>query len=74
MMKYSERGKINPFDAHTSGFALWITPRQILILAALCEKYAPTLDGIHKEAFLEFKEQIDYEAKIKRKRYLNQVK
>lgn len=70
-MKYSERGKINPFDAYMAGFAPWITPRQILILEEMCAEYVLKLDGIQKEAFLEFKEQIDHEAVIKRKRYLN---
>lgn len=70
MTRYSERGKANPFDSYMAGFSPWISPRQILILEELCEKFAPTLDGIQKEAFLAFKEQIDYEASIKRKRYL----
>lgn len=70
-MKYSERGKNNPFDAYMAGFAPWITPRQILILAEMCAEYVTKLNGIQKEAFLEFKEQIDHKATIKRKRYLN---
>jgi hypothetical protein len=72
-MKYSDRGKINPFDSYMAGFAPWITPRQIIILDNLCEKYIDTLTGIEKEAFLDFSEQIKYEANIKRKRYLNQI-
>lgn len=54
-MKYSERGKINPFDSYMSGFAPWITPRQILILEEMCAEYVSRLEGIKKEAFLEFK-------------------
>lgn len=68
-MKHSERGKINPFDAYMAGFALWITPRQILILEEMCAEYVSKLEWIKKEAFLEFKEQIDHEAAIKKKRY-----
>ena len=69
-MKYSERGKFNSFDAYMAGFSPWITPRQILIIEKMCNKFAPTLSGIEKEAFMEFKEQIDHEAAIKRKRYM----
>ena len=59
-MKYSERGKNNPFDAYMAGFCPWITPRQILILADMCEKYKDdVLKEIDKEAFLDFKTQID---------------
>lgn len=71
-MKYSERGKNNPFDAYMAGFAPWITPRQILILEEMCAEYVAKLEGIELEAFLEFKEQIDHEAKIKRKKYLGE--
>ena len=69
-MKYSERGRINPFDAYMAGFAPWITPRQIIILEEMCNRYKDVLEGIALEAFLEFKEQIDHEAIIKRKKYL----
>ena len=61
-MKYSERGKHNHFDSYMAGFAPWITLRQILILEELCAEYASKLEGIKKEAFFEFKKQIDYEA------------
>ena len=53
-----------------AGFCPWITPRQILILADMCEKYKDdVLKEIDKEAFLDFKTQIDMEAKVKRKIY-----
>lgn len=71
-MKYFERGKNNPFDAHMAGFAPWITPRQIITLANMCEKYKDELEGIELEAFLDFKLQIDHEAEIKRKKYLGE--
>jgi len=45
-----------------------MTPRQILILEELCKKYKDEMeDSIDKEAFLDFKKQIDAEAEIKRK-------
>jgi hypothetical protein len=53
-----------------SGFAPWITPRQILLIEEMCAKFIVTLNGIDYEAFADFKEQIDYEAAIKRKKYL----
>ncbi len=71
-MKYSERGKHNPFDAYMAGFAPWVTPRQILILEKMCAEYIKNLEGIELEAFVDFKEQIDNEAKIKRKKYLGE--
>ena len=71
-MKYSERCKINPFDAYMAGFAPWITPRQILILEEMCAEYIKNLEGIELEAFLDFKLQIDHEAEIKRKKYLGE--
>ena len=43
-MKYSERGKINPFDNYMAGFAPWITPRQIPILVL-----SPTAPGDLKQ-------------------------
>ena len=68
-MKYSERGKHNSFDSYMSGFAPWITPRQILILESICTKAAETLDGVDKEALLDFNAMLQYEAKIKRKKF-----
>lgn len=51
-----------------AGFCPWMTPRQILILEELCKKYKDEMeDSIDKEAFLDFKEQIDTEVEIKRK-------
>ena len=73
-MKYSERGKLNNFDLYMAGFAPWITPRQILILEQLCEKFKDEMeDSIDKDAFLDFKEQIDYEAAIKRNKYSKDI-
>lgn len=50
------------------GVCLWITPRQILMLA----RFLPGCEPLpHEEqAYAEFKEVIDYEAEIKRKKYL----
>lgn len=57
-----------------AGFCPWITPRQILILADMCEKYKDdVLKEIDKEAFLDFKTQIDMEAKVKRKIYSGEL-
>ena len=72
MTEYHKKGKHNPFDAHMAGFSLWITPRQIITLANMCEKYKDELEGIELEAFLDFKLQIDHEAEIKRKKYLGE--
>jgi hypothetical protein len=73
-MSYCTRGKYNSFDAYMAGFSPWITPRQILILATMCEKYEDEVsEGIEKEAFLDFKSQIDAEAKIKKKKYLEEL-
>lgn len=69
-MKYAERGKTDPFDSYMAGFAPWITPRQILILKKMCDTFVETLRGIELEAFMDFKEQIDHEASIKRRKYL----
>lgn len=70
-MEYCKRGKINPFDAYMAGFSPWITPRQILILERFCAKFeSESMSDIDKEAFLDFKSQIDHEAAIKRKRYV----
>jgi hypothetical protein len=67
-MEYSKRGRANPFDAYMNGICLWITPRQILIIEKMCSKFIPE-EGIEKDAFLDFKEHIDHEAEIKKKRY-----
>lgn len=72
-MKYSERGKYNPFDAHMAGISIWITPRVILLLANMCDKYIHELKNVDLEAFLDFKEQIDYEASIKRDKYQKEI-
>ena len=72
-MNYCNRGKINKFDSYMAGFCPWITPRQILIIADMCEKYKDDIaEGVDREAFLDFKTQIDAEAAIKRKRYLEE--
>ena len=68
-MRYSERGKINSFDAYMAGFAPWITPRQILILESICTKAVEALDGVDKEALLDFNAMLRYEARIKRKKF-----
>jgi hypothetical protein len=70
-MSYSKRGKHNPFDAYMAGFCIWLTPRQILILDKMCEQFLPE-EGVEKEAFTDFKEQIECEAAIKRKKYLGE--
>lgn len=71
-MKYHERGKHNPFDAYMAGLSIWLTPRQILILEEMCKMFESVVEeGIKKEAFEDFKSQIDYEAEIKRKKYLD---
>jgi hypothetical protein len=73
MTEYSKRGKHNPFDSYMSGFAPWITPRQIILIEEMCKKFIVTLNGIEYEAFVDFKEQIDHEAAIKRKKYLGEA-
>ena len=57
-----------PLDAHMLGVCLLITPRQILML----ERFLPKCEPLphEKSAYAEFKEAIDYEAAIKRKKYL----
>lgn len=71
MAKYSQRGKNNPFDAYAMGLCLWITPRQILVIHKMCDRFKDEVDkGVEEEAFLDFKEQIDYEAEIKKRKYL----
>jgi hypothetical protein len=53
-----------------AGCSIWITPQVILILEKLCEKYKDELEGIDLDGFLDFKDQIDHEAVIKRKKYM----
>jgi len=70
-MEYHKRGKNNPFDAYMAGMSVWITPRQIIILSDfLKDANIDKLNEVEKDALLDFKSQIDYEAEIKRKKYL----
>ena len=68
-MSYYMRGKFNNFDAYMAGFSWWVSPRQILILLEMFKKFTPK-PGVETEAFEDMKSQIEYEAKIKRKKYL----
>lgn len=74
-MGYSKRGKNNPFDAYVTGVCLWITPRQIIILDRMfdflqnCPEPIFIEGSVEEEAFLDFKSQINREAKIKKKKY-----
>jgi len=70
-MLYHERGRHNPFDAYMMGFCIWLSPRQILILEKMCKIFEGMPEkGPEEEAFIDFKVQIEYEAEIKRKKYL----
>jgi ABC-type taurine transport system substrate-binding protein len=72
-MSYSKRGKNNPFDAYMAGFCIWLTPRQILLIDKICGLFTEDIpDEIDKEAFVDFKEQLSHEAKIKRKKYFGE--
>lgn len=69
-MRYSERGRHNPFDAYMAGVCLWMTPRQILTIHRMCERFKDEVEkGVEEEAFLDFKSQIDHEAEIKKRKY-----
>lgn len=72
-MRYGERGKYNPFDAYMNGLCLWLTPRQIIVLEKMCKFFkddpALTPGSADQQAFLDFKEQIDHEAEIKKRKY-----
>ena len=70
-MKYSERGKHNPFDAYMAGFSLWLTPRQILLLDSRLRGFVPA-DKVDAEAYVDLQEMIGNEAAIKRKKYLEE--
>ena len=70
-MEYFQRGKFNRFDAYMAGFCVWISPRQIILLARFLNKF-DILDGlnpIERQAILDFKSQIDHEAEVKKKIY-----
>lgn len=70
-MEYHKRGKNNPFDAYMAGMSVWVTPRQIIILSDFLKDInIDKLNEVEKDALLDFKSQIDYEAEIKRKKYL----
>ena len=72
-MSYSKRGRHNPFDSYMNGLCLWMSPRQILVIEKICNHYEHIIeDAIDKEAFLDFKEQIDHEASIKKQKYLGE--
>ena len=69
-MSYGERGRHNPFDAYMAGVCLWMTPRQILTIHRMCERFKDEVEkGVEEEAFLDFKSQIDHEAEIKKRKY-----
>ena len=74
-MSYHERGKNNPVDACMAGICVWVTPRQIIILDKafkFLQNYKEQIfsEGtVEEEAFLDFKDQIGYEAEIKKKKY-----
>ena len=72
-MKYSEKGKRNPFDSYMNGLCIWLTPRQIIVIEKMCKffKDEPTIapGSVDQQAFLDFKEQIEHEAEIKKRKY-----
>lgn len=68
-MSYHHRGKINPFDAYMAGMNWWTSPRQILLLDKMFQTFTPE-PGVEAEAFEDMKSMIEHEAKIKRKKYL----
>lgn len=69
MIKYSERGRHNPFDAYMAGFCMWMTPRQILLLDARLKGFVPD-DPVDAAAYADLRDSVGYEAEIKRKKYL----
>ena len=73
MKKYKDRINRNPIDSYINGLCLWLTPRQIIVLEKMCKffKDDPTLTpgSADQQAFLDFKEQIDHEAEIKKRKY-----
>ena len=69
-MSYSQRAKFNPYDSYMNGLCLWLSPRQIIILDDFLNSIKSSfLNDADKEAFLDFKSQIDHEAEIKRRKY-----
>ena len=68
-MKYSERGKHNPFDAYMAGASIWHTPRQLILLDDRLKGFVP-IDPVDAEAYADMQEMIRHEANIKRKKYL----
>ena len=68
-MKYSERGKHNPFDAYMAGCSIWHTPRQLILLDDRLKGFVPS-DPVDAEAYADMQEMIGHEATIKRKKYL----
>lgn len=68
-MKYSDRGRHNPFDAYMAGIAMWLTPRQIILLDDRLAGYTPA-DPVDAAAYADMQETVAHEAGVKRKKYL----
>ena len=71
-MKYSERGRHNPYDAYIMGFCVWMSPRQIILVEDALRTYKPN-PGIEAAAHEDVWSQFRAEAEIKRKKYLGAV-
>ena len=71
-MKYSERGKHNPYDAYMAGCSIWHSPRQLILLEERLRDYIPA-DPVDADAIADLYEMIKYEADIKRKKYLEEI-
>jgi len=69
--KYSDRGRINPFDSYMAGCCMWHSPRQIMILEKLMVKGRSEIsEGVEMEACEDMLSLVKQEATIKRKKYL----
>lgn len=68
VMRYSERGRHNPFDSYMAGIAMWLTPRQIVLLDARLKDWEPS-DPVDAEAIADLREMVAHEAEIKRRKY-----
>ena len=71
-MKYSERGRHNPYDAYMAGCCIWHSPRQLVLLDERLKDWEPS-DPVDAEAVADMREIVAHEAEIKRRKYLGDV-
>jgi len=71
-MKYSERGRHNPYDAYMAGCCIWHSPRQLILLSDRLKGFVPD-DPVDAEAYEDMQSTVDCEAEIKRKKYLGDI-